>query len=207
MPVCQVIILEPTPERAALFRRHAAAARIARNDLIAVWKDEGRRLPGFRCTLTGLRLVLNAAKDTARPWFRALSRDAVKGGYIDAEDAIGRYYAKQSRRPRFHGKASRRRFRADNGVDTVQADGKRLIFPRKLGGAVRVGEAVRWSDKPVREGRVSELGGRWYASIGQEIGRAEDGVTCSVTFCWVGGFDDCLKSGGATSQSERPPLA
>ena len=47
MLISQMVSLRPTAEQSILFRRHAVAARIARNDLLVVWRDEGRRLPGF----------------------------------------------------------------------------------------------------------------------------------------------------------------
>ena len=55
MLICQNIVLDPNLEQAALFHAHAAAARIMRNDLLALWVDEGRRLPGFRRKLGELR--------------------------------------------------------------------------------------------------------------------------------------------------------
>ena len=202
MLACQVVLLKPNMEQESLFRRHAAAARIARNDLLAVWRDEGRRLPGFRYEFAELRPVLNKAKTKQRPWFAELSQNAIKGGYIDAEDAIARFYSKQNKRPRFHGKGRRRAFRADNGVGKVKLDGngRKLLIPAKAGGAVKLGEALRWPGKAIRECRISERGGRWYASIRQEITAEEYGKVCGegtvgidlgvkalATICWPDG--------------------
>ena len=200
MLICQVVLLKPTAEQETLFRRHAAAARIARNDLIALWRDEGRRLPGFRYAMAELRLALNRAKAKQRPWFAELSQNAIKGGYIDGEDAIARSYSGQNRRPRFHGKGRRKAFRADNGVGAIRIDGPRLILPRKIGGAVKLGEKLRWPGKAIRECRISERGGRWYASIRQEITAEEYGKVCGegnagidlgvkslATICWPDG--------------------
>ena len=201
MLACQIVLLKPDREQDWLFRRHASAARIARNDLIAVWKEEGRRLPGFRYTLAELRPVLNQAKAKQRPWFADLSQYAIKGGYIDAEDAIARFYSKQNKRPKFHGKGRRRAFRADNGVGTIRIDQDgRLALPKKMGGAVKLGEALRWPDQAIRECRIRERGGRWYASILQEIAEADYGQVCGegasgidlgvkalATICWPDG--------------------
>ena len=101
-------------------------------------------MPGFRYTLAELRPRLNAVKDANRPWFRELSQNAIKGGYIDGQDAIKRYYAGQGRRPRCHGKGRRLRFRADNGTGTVKVDGNRMILPAKMGGRVKLAEPLRW---------------------------------------------------------------
>ena len=122
--------------------------------------------------------MLNCRKPKERPWFAGLSQNAVKGGYMDAEDAIRRYYDKVSRRPRFHGKDRRLRFRADNGPGTITADGNRLILPGKMGGRVKLGETLRWPGAAIRECRISERGGRWHASIRQEITPEMYGKVC-----------------------------
>ena len=122
MLICQVIELEPSQRQATAFYSHAAAARIARNDVIALWREEGKRLPGFRLKTGELRPEVNKVKYADHPWFREVSQNAVKGGMIDALDAIERYYNGQNERPRVHGKNRRLRFRIDNGVNTVKAD-------------------------------------------------------------------------------------
>ena len=88
MYACQVIELNPSEAQKTAFARNSAAARIARNDLIALWREEGTRLPGFRYKLSELRPALNAKKLETHPWFPEVSQNAVKGGYIDAEEAI-----------------------------------------------------------------------------------------------------------------------
>ena len=83
MLICQVIELQPSQRQEKAFHSHAAAARIARNDLIARWREEGGRLPGFRLKTGQLRPEVNRVKYAAHPWFRELSQNAVKGGMID----------------------------------------------------------------------------------------------------------------------------
>ena len=100
MLISQVIELQPSDRQNSAFRSHAAAARIARNDLIALWREEGKRLRGFRFKTVELRPQVNRVKYANHPWFRELSQNAVKGGMIDAVDAIERYYRGQNRRPR-----------------------------------------------------------------------------------------------------------
>ena len=92
MLISQVIALQPSDRQESAFRSHAAAARIARNDLIALWREEGKRLRGFRFKTVELRPQVNRVKYAVHPWFRELSQNAVKGGMIDAVDAIERYY-------------------------------------------------------------------------------------------------------------------
>ena len=64
---CQMLALGPTLRQDGLYHSHAAAARIMRNDTIALWKDEGRRLPGFRYKLAELRPVVNREKFQRHP--------------------------------------------------------------------------------------------------------------------------------------------
>jgi putative transposase len=178
MLICQVIELDPSESQRVAFVRHAAAARIARNDVIALWREEGRRLPGFRFKLMELRPQVNRVKYQRHPWFRELNQNAIKGGMIDAQDAISRYYGGQNRRPRFHGKSRSLAFRADNGPGTVRMDSNRIQIPAKMGGVVKTKEVLRWPGKVIRECRIREKGGRWYASVRVEIDPAEYGQGC-----------------------------
>ena len=90
---------------------------------------------------------------------------------IDAVDAIERYYRGQNRRLRFLGRNRRLRFRIDNGVGTVKVDGSHLALPRI--GRVRMKEGLRWPGHAIRECRIREHGGRWYASVRVEIEQVE----------------------------------
>jgi len=173
MLVSQVIELRPSQRQEEAFRRHAAAARIARNDLIALWREGGKRLTGFRLKTVELRPQVNRVKYAAHPWFRDLSQNAVKGGMIDAVDAIERYYRGQNRRPRFHGRNRTLAFRADNGPSTVKLAGKALLLPAKAGGTVRTKEPLRWPGQVIRECRIKEKAGRWFASVRVELDPAE----------------------------------
>ena len=170
MLICQVIELNPTPAQRDAFVSHAHAARIARNDVIALWREESKRMPGFRLKTGQLRPWVNRDKFDRHPWFRDLSQNAVKGGAIDAEDAIKRFYKGQNRRPRFLGRTSALRFRIDNGVDTVKVADGRLVLPKI--GNVKLKESLRW-DRPIRECRIREKAGRWYASVGLDIDASE----------------------------------
>ena len=152
--------------------------RLGRNDVIALWRDEGKRLPGFRLRTGQLRPEANKVKYANHPWFRELSQNAVKGGMIDAVDAIERYFKGQNRRPRFHGKTSRRRFRIDNGVNTVKVDNGHLAMPRI--GRVRMKEDLRWAGKEIRECRIREQAGRWFASVRVEIDQEEYAGVCGT---------------------------
>ena len=61
--------------------------------------------------------------------------------------------------------------RIDNGVGTVRMDNSHLLLPRI--GRVRMKEELRWPGKAIRECRIREHGGRWYASVRVEIAEEE----------------------------------
>ena len=180
MLVSRIILLQPSRRQEDAFRRHAAAARVSRNDLIALWREEGKRLPGFRLKTVELRPEVNRVKYANHPWFKELSQNAVKGGMIDVVDAIERYYRGQNRRPRFHGRNRPLAFRADNGPATVKINGKTLTVPAKAGGHVRTKEPLRWPGKVIRECRIKEKAGRWYASVREELNPAEYRHECGT---------------------------
>ena len=90
---------------------------------------------------------------------------------MDEVDAIEGYYRGQNQRPRFLGRNSLLRFRIDNGVGTVKVEGSHLALPRI--GRVRMKEGLRWPGQAIRECRIREHGGRWYASVRVEIEEAE----------------------------------
>ena len=53
----------------------------------------------------------------------------------------------------------------------MKADGSHLLLPRI--GRVRMKEELHWPGKALRECRIREHGGRWYASVRVEIGEEE----------------------------------
>ena len=169
MLTAQLIELKPTAGQVQIFYRHCAAARIARNDLVAPWRSEGEKEPEDRLKDRNLRPLFNAQKSERRPWLSELSQNAVKGGLIDAEDAIRRYRRRLARPPRFHKAGLRDAFRADNGVGTVQVDVRALRLPAKAGGVVRMKEELRWPDAVIRGCRIRRKADRWFASVRVEI--------------------------------------
>ena len=131
-----------------------------------------------RLKLVQLRPEVNRVKYERHPWFRELSQNAIKGGMIDAQEAIGRYYRGQNQRPRFHGTHRPLAFRADNGPGTVPIGCKRIQLPAKMGGTLKTKEALRWPGKVIRECRIRRKADRWYASVRVEIDQDEYGQCC-----------------------------
>ena len=169
MLIAQLIELKPTSVQTEMFYRHSAGARIARNDLVALWRAEGKKEPDDRLDYRKLRPRYNALKHGVRPWFSELSQNAIKGGLMDAEDAVMWFYRKLARPPRFHKAGRRDAFRADNGVGTVSLADRTLRLPKKAGGNVRMKEALRWPGAVIRGCRIRRKADRWFASVRVEV--------------------------------------
>ena len=88
--VAQLVELDPTTGQLEVFYRHSEARRIARNDLIAEYKKRKER--DGKVIIKELRPWFNAVKDKLHAWMRGCSQNAVKGGLIDAVDALTRFF-------------------------------------------------------------------------------------------------------------------
>ena len=183
--VAQVIELKPTVEQESIFYQHSEASRIARNDLIAEAK---RRIEkDGKVVLKELRPWFNAIKGDQRAWMLQCSQNAVKGGLIDAVDAFKRFFSGKSKFPRFEPKGRKRRFRIDNGTNTVkveQREGRTLPFLKlPVIGAVRMKEALRWPEAQVRECRIRYKGGKWFASVLMNV--PDEELNCGNGVCGI----------------------
>ena len=92
--VAQLVELDPTTGQLEVFYRHSEARRIARNDLIAEYKKRKER--DGKVIIKELRPWFNAVKDRLHVWMRSCSQNAVKGGLIDAVDALTRFFKGQN---------------------------------------------------------------------------------------------------------------
>ena len=77
-------------------------------------------------------------------------------------------------------------------VGTVKVDGSHLALPRI--GRVRMKEGLRWPGHAIRECRIREHGGRWYASVRVEIEEVEYTGRCGHCGQGVLGTDLGLKT-------------
>ena len=151
------IALAPT------WAQHAGYARVAYNHALAdfkvgldegEWRNERTLCPHF-----------NAVKFKAHPWARSLSQNAAKYAIIALGDAVKawRNDRQANRFPTFKSRRKHRRaFRADNGPDTVRAEGKRILLPKI--GWVKMRERLRFVGS-VRETTIVQDGGRWFACV------------------------------------------
>lgn len=81
MVLFQIIELQPSHGQELDFLC-AAAARAAHNDLIALWREDGKRLKAFRFRPGEFRPRISRVRYTARPRFRELSQNTIKGGLL-----------------------------------------------------------------------------------------------------------------------------
>ena len=174
------IRLTPTPAQTESFQRHAGLARIAYNWAVGEFSAGLHPEVGEWCPAYTLLRRFNAVKRNLWAWCDELSACASKGAIKDAGLAIQRWGAYRKGRkagesgrfvgfPRYKRRGGRQAFRADNGPGTVRFDGKRIILPTKMGGVVKMREAVRWPGI-IKTVRISKRGGHWYASINVDDG-------------------------------------
>ena len=185
------IALKPRPEQEVLFVQQAGYARFAYNWGVAEFKaglDVGEWL-----SERTLRPRWNKVKGMIAPWGSELSQNAAKYAIIDfgaAAENWGEYRhrvragQRPGRRvgfPRFKRRKHEQGFRADNGPDTVRAEGKVVILPKI--GSVAMVECLRFSGS-IREVTVNRTAGTWFASFcvedGEEPPPVKDGPTVGV---------------------------
>ncbi len=185
------IALKPTPEQEAAFGQHAGYARFAYNWAVGEFKaglDVGEWL-----SEKTLRPRWNKVKGLIAPWAAPLSQNPAKYAIIDfgqAAEAWGAYCKavkagqKPGRRrgfPRFKRRKHEQGFRADNGPDTVRADGKAVILPKI--GQVAMVEELRF-DGSIREVTINRTAGTWFASFciedGQPLPPVKEGPAVGV---------------------------
>ena len=185
------VALAPTPEQEDLFGQHAGYARFAYNWALGEFKaglDVGEWL-----TDKTLRPRWNVVKKFIAPWGAELSQNAAKYAIIDLGQAAtswGEYRkrVKSGRRagrrvgfPRFKRRKHEQGFRADNGPDTVRADGKAVVLPKI--GMVAMVEQLRFCGS-IREVTINRTAGTWFACFCVEDGAdpppVKDGPTIGV---------------------------
>ena len=127
------------------------------------------------------------------PWAAPLSQNAAKYAIIDfgaAAEGWGEYRRRlksgqrAGRRmgfPKFKRRRHEQGFRADNGPDTVKADGKVAFLPKI--GSVAMVEELRFAGS-IREVTVNRTAGTWFACFcvedGQDLPPVKDGPTVGV---------------------------
>ena len=185
------IALKPTPEQEARFNQHAGYARFAYNWALGEFKA-GLEVGEWLSERT-LRPRWNRVKGMITPWGVELSQNAAKYAIIDlgqAGESWGEYRRKvkagqqPGRRvgfPRFKRRKHEQSFRADNGPNTVKADGKVVILPKI--GRVDMVERLRFAGS-IREVTINRTAGTWFASFcvedGQKPPQVKDGPTIGV---------------------------
>ena len=205
------VALKPTAEQEVLFGQHAGHARFAYNWAVGEFKA-GLEVGEWLSERT-LRPRWNALKGMIAPWGIGLSQNAAKYAIIDFGQAAAAWgeYRKRVKKgpppglrvgfPRFKRRKHEQGFRADNGPDTVQVDGKAVVLPKI--GPVAMVERLRFEGS-IREVTINRTAGTWFACFciedGQKAPPVKNGPTVGVDV-GVGTMATC--SDGTTVENPK----
>ena len=124
------IALDRTPRQARRLAQHGGHARVAYNHAPADFKDglEG----GEWRTHCALRSRWNRVMAARYSRCEELSQNAAKYAIIALGVAVKAWRSERQKNgfPRFRSRCGKAAFRADNGVDTVRTQGRRIRLPR-----------------------------------------------------------------------------
>ena len=152
------IALKPTPEQEILFGQHAGYASFAYNWAVGEFK-------------AGLNVGEWLSQNAAKYAIMDLGQAADSWGEYRRKVKAGRRPGRRVGFPRF--KPRKHGFRADNGPNTVQVDGKVVILPKI--GRVAMVEYLRFHGS-IREATINRTAGTWFASFCIEGGQEPPSV-------------------------------
>ena len=214
------IALRTSEEQEVRFGQHAGYGRFAYNWALGEFRA-GLEVGEWLSERT-LRPRWNQVKGMIAPWGRELSQNATKYAIIDLGRAAagwseyrkkvkgGQRPGRRAGFPRFKRSKYEQGFRADNGPDTVGANGKEVLLPRI--GPVAMVEQLRFHGS-IREVTINRPAGVWIASFciedGQKAPPVRDGPTIGVDV-GVGTMATCsdgttVKNPRALSVALKPP--
>ena len=176
------IALDLTPNQKELLSQHAGYARVAYNDALNDFKDGLENFDWYN----GYTLLVrwNKRKKELYPWSKELSQYSSKHALLNLGNAIKRWSdyrqkvsmvgiknaGKKVGFPKYKKLKDGRRFHGDNGSNTVKVNGKWLkmikIEPLKMRQELRFNGIIRTC-------AISEIAGKWYASITVDDGILE----------------------------------
>lgn len=163
MQIAHRIQLDPTAKQREYFSRACGTARMVWNQALAEWTrqyDMGEKPSGMK-----LKREFNAIKYAKYPWLKGVHRDAHSQPFADLQEAFGRFFKQQAKRPRFKTRGKcRNSFAVAN--DKFRVDATRVRLP--LIGWVRMRETLRFNGK-INSATVSRTADRWFISIQVEI--------------------------------------
>jgi len=162
------IELKPNATQAAIFRQCVGASRFAYNWALAEWQRQYQA--GEKPNEAALRRQFNAIKPIEFPWILDLPKSVPQQAIKNVGRAYRRFFAKQSKHPKFKKRGVRDSARLDNGPETFAFDGHRIRLPKI--GWVRMREVLRFDGKPL-SATLSREADRWFISIPVEIERPE----------------------------------
>ncbi len=140
--------------------QHCGYARVAYNAALSSFKsglDDGNWK-----TLSDIKKEFNARKRDIFPWCDAMSQNASKNAIHHFSDAVRRWKSGQNRFPKPKNRSGRHSYQADNGMNSVRVERKRVKLP--VIGWVRMTEELRWTGDIGRV-VVSRKDDKWFVSI------------------------------------------
>src|SRR3954465_13354434 len=140
MILAHKIALHPTAEQATYFARACGTARFAWNWALSEWQRQYKE--GGKPSEAALRKQLNAAKREHFPWMLEVTKVAPQQVIKNLGAAFKRFFEGTSKYPRFKKKGVHDSFRAENGPETFDFDGRRIRLP--VIGWVKMHEALRF---------------------------------------------------------------
>jgi len=158
------IRLDPNDKQATGFAKAAGCARFAWNYALNEWQRQ--YAAGEKPSEISLRKQLNAVKREQYPWMLDSTKTAPQQTIKNLGVAFKNFFEKRAKYPRFKKKGIRDSFRADNGPDTFETDGKKIRLPKI--GWIRMREALRFEGR-LLSATVSRRAQRWYVSIQVEV--------------------------------------
>lgn len=167
------ILLRPTKEQEAYFRRAAGTRRYAYNHGLAEYKAAldalQRGETSDKPNVRKIRDALVARKKTDLAWLKDVSKHVVGNAMEDLQAALDKFFKKTAGFPKFKSKHScDDRFTVDASTDTaIVMDGKRMRLP--LVGWIKTTEVLRF-DGRIKRATVSRQADKWFVSILVDVG-------------------------------------
>ncbi len=166
------IRLEPTRKQAEYFSQACGVARFAYNWALAEWKACYKAEQKVNEVM--LRKELNAIKAIQFPWMYEVTKSAPQQAIKNLGLAYtnffrrlklyqaGKLQKKEIGFPKPRKKAKHNSFRADNGPNTLQVEGKTVRLPKV--GWVKMSEELRFYGI-IKSGTVSKVADKWFIAL------------------------------------------
>lgn len=212
------IRLNPTDEQAEYMKRAAGMRRFVYNWGLTEWNRQ--RESGENTSSLILAKQFRAIRKDLFPWTYGISKSVIDGAFFDLGDAFKRFFAKQTRYPKFKkkGKSHESFYLAGDrffvGSHWVEMDvmGRFIADLREIKatkkqkhklGRVNMSERLRFAGKIVGA-TVSYKAGHWYVSINVQVVHTEQENTNPIVGVDVGIKELAIVSDGRRFENQKP---